>query len=204
MSRAEISRLHLFFLAAVCGIFAWSLIHPKDLFTWVLEVFPVLIAAPIVLLTYKRFRLTTLAYILISIHACILIIGGHYTYAEMPLFNWIRDAFGLARNHYDRLGHFAQGFVPVVLARELLIRKSVIKRGGWLTFILLCIAMAISASYELIEWAAAELTGTAATAFLGTQGDVWDTQWDMFMCLIGATVSIITMTRLHDRQMNKL
>ena len=204
MSRAEISRLHLFLLAAVCGIFAWSLIHPKDLFTWVLEVFPVLIAAPIVLLTYKRFRLTTLAYILISIHACILIIGGHYTYAEMPLFNWIRDAFGLARNHYDRLGHFAQGFVPVVLARELLIRKSVIKRGGWLTFILLCIAMAISASYELIEWAAAELTGTAATAFLGTQGDVWDTQWDMFMCLIGATVSIITMTRLHDRQMNKL
>lgn len=197
-------RLHLSLLLFVITVFVWSFVNPHDYFTWILEVFPAIFGVAVLIATYTRFRFTSLVYVLISIHASILMVGGHYTYAEVPLFNWIRDAFGLARNHYDRVGHFAQGFVPAMIAREVLIRKSPLKQGGWLTFIVVCIALAISASYELLEWAAAELTGTAATAFLGTQGDVWDTQWDMFLCLIGASAALITLSRLHDRQLREV
>jgi len=201
MNAGRASRTHPFLLAALIVVFVWSAAGPHDYFTWFLEVFPVVIAVPILLVAYPRFRFTILAYMLILVHAVILMVGGHYTYAEMPLFNWIRDEFHLSRNHYDRLGHFAQGFVPAIIARELLLRKSPLGRGGWLTFIVLSISMAISACYELIEWGVAEATGTAATAFLGTQGDVWDTQWDMFMCLVGATTALALLSRAHDRQL---
>lgn len=143
-------------------------------------------------------------YFLVLVHAIILIVGGHYTYAEMPIFNWIRDTFHLERNYYDRLGHFAQGFIPAIIAREILLRKSGLKRGKLLSFIIISICLAISASYELIEWGMAEATGSAADAFLGTQGDVWDTQWDMFMALWGAVISLVTMSNLHDKFLRKI
>src|SRR6185436_14562110 len=143
--------------------------------------------------TYKRFRFTDLLYVLIWIHAIILLVGGHYTYAEVPLFDWIRDTFGLSRNHYDRVGHFAQGFVPAIVAREVLLRKSPLKRGKLLTFIVVSICLAISASYELIEFGVSMATGSAGDAFLGTQGDIWDTQKDMLMALIGASTALLTL-----------
>ncbi|ATW28517.1 hypothetical protein DCMF_10255 [Candidatus Formimonas warabiya] len=186
------------------GVLIWSVINPKDLFTWFLEVIPALIGLIVLTLTYNRFRLTNLVYILILLHAIILIIGGHYTYAEMPIFNWIRDTFDLARNYYDRLGHFAQGFIPAIIAREILLRKAELKPSKLLSFIIISICLAISASYELIEWGVAEATGSAADAFLGTQGDVWDTQWDMFMALLGAIISLVSISNLHDKYLRKL
>jgi len=162
------------------------------------------VALPILVLTYKRFPLTPLAYRLILLHACILMLGGHYTYAEVPLGYWMKDTFGFARNHYDRIGHFAQGFVPAILAREILLRRTPLKSGGWLLFLVTCVCMAISAFYEFIEWWTALATGGAADAFLGTQGDPWDTQWDMFFALMGATISILTLSRAHDRQLAAL
>jgi putative membrane protein len=182
----------------------WSAIRPHDYFTWFLEVAPVLIGLPIVLLTYRRFPLTTLLYSLLSIHACILIIGGHYSYAEVPLFNWLRDHYHLTRNHYDRVGHFAQGFVPAILTRELLIRRSPLSQGKWLNFLSFSVCLAFSAFYELIEWWAALASGDASTAFLGTQGDPWDTQWDMFLALVGASISLILLSRFHDRALARL
>jgi putative membrane protein len=196
--------LHWLFLAVVGIIFAWSAIRPHDYFTWFLEVAPVLAALPVLLLTYRRFRLTDLVYGLIAFHAVILIIGGHYTYAEMPLFNWLRDAFELSRNHYDRLGHFVQGFVPAIIVREVLLRNSPLRRGKWLSFVVGSVCLAVSAIYELIEWAVAVATGEGATAFLGTQGDVWDTQTDMFLCLVGAIVSLLVLSRVHDRLLASL
>ena len=172
--------------------------------TWLLEVAPILIVAPILVLTARRFPLTPLVYRLLFVHALILMLGGHYTYAKVPLGFWARDAFGLARNHYDRVGHLAQGFVPAMLAREVLLRRSPLKRGKWLGFLVVCVCLALSATYELIEWLAAVLGGSAADAFLGTQGDVWDTQWDMFMALIGATSALLLLSRVHDRQLARL
>ncbi len=172
--------------------------------TWILEVFPIFIAVPILVATAKRFPLTPLAYRLIFVHALILIVGGHYTYAKVPLGFWFRDALHLTRNHYDRLGHFAQGFVPAVIARELLLRRSPLTRGKWLFFIVTCICLAISACYEFIEWFAAVTGGSSADAFLGSQGDVWDTQWDMLMAFIGAMVSQVVLSRAHDRQLKEL
>jgi putative membrane protein len=172
--------------------------------TWVLEVFPVIVAVPLLIATRRRFPLTMLAYALIAVHAIILMIGGRYTYAEVPLFNWIRDAFHLARNHYDRLGHFAQGFVPAIVAREVLLRRTPLRRGGWLFFLVTCVCLAISAVYELIEWSAAASSGSAADAFLGTQGDPWDTQKDMLLAGFGAIVSQLTLARAHDRQIDAL
>jgi putative membrane protein len=186
-------------LLVFLAVFTWSGISPKDRFTWLLEVFPAVIGAVVLLGTYRRFRFTTLVYVLICIHACILCVGGRYTYAEVPLFNWIRDAFGLARNHYDRVGHFAQGFVPAMVARELLLRTSPLRPGKWLSFLIICVCMAISAWYELLEWGVADATGTAADAFLGTQGDPWDTQNDMLMALIGAVTALATLSRVHNR-----
>ncbi len=200
----RIEPLHLGFLLIFSGFMIWSVINPKDLFTWFLEVLPALIGLLVIILTYNRFRLTNLVYFLILVHAIILIVGGHYTYAEMPIFNWIRDAFHLARNYYDRLGHFAQGFIPAIIVREILLRKSPLKRGKLLAFIIICICLAISSVYELIEWGVAEATGSAAEAFLGTQGDVWDTQWDMFMALLGATMSLVFMSNIHDKFLRKI
>lgn len=161
-------------------------------------------ALPILILTYKNFPLTSLLYLLILMHAIILLIGGHYTYAEVPWFNWLRDTFDLSRNYYDRLGHFAQGFIPAMIAREVLLRKQVVKQGGWLFFIVCCICLSISACYEFIEWWVAVATGEAAEAFLGTQGDVWDTQWDMFTALIGAACAQILLNESHNQQLAKL
>jgi putative membrane protein len=191
-------------LVAVGLVFVWSGWHPKDRLTWILEVFPVLLAAPLLLATRRRFPLTPIVYVLIAVHAVILMIGGRYTYAEVPLFNWIRDAFHLTRNHYDRVGHFAQGFVPAMIAREVLLRCTPLKRGGWLFFLVLCVVMAISATYELVEWAAALATGSRADAFLGTQGDPWDTQKDMALAAVGGIAAQLLLSRVHDRQLSRL
>jgi putative membrane protein len=190
--------------AAVGAVLIASGVAPHDRTTWWLEVFPVLIGAPILVATAARFPLTPLLYTLLALHAVILCVGGHYTYAQVPLGFWVRDALGLARNHYDRLGHFAQGFVPAILARELLLRTSPLQRGRWLFFLVTATCLAISAFYEFIEWWAALLGGVAADAFLGTQGDVWDTQWDMFLALIGALAAQIALGRAHDRALAKL
>ncbi|MGC8763532.1 MAG: DUF2238 domain-containing protein [Acidobacteriota bacterium] len=188
---------------AVLAVFLWSGVHPRDRFTWFLEVLPVLVAAPLLAATYRRFRFTTLTYTFIAAHMAILMVGGKYTYAEVPLFNWIRDAFGLSRNYYDRVGHLFQGFVPALVAREILLRKSPLRPGGWLFFLVTCVCLSISAGYEFFEWGVAVATGTAAEAFLGTQGDVWDTQWDMFMALLGALLAQLLLARIQDRQMEQ-
>ena len=203
MNRNGLAR-HGVLLLVTLMVFVWSGIRPHDRFTWFLEVVPALSAFPVIALTYRSFRLTDLVYIGIAIHAMILMVGGHYTYAEVPLFNWIRDHYGLARNHYDRLGHLAQGFFPALVAREILLRKNIVRRGGWLFFIVVCICLAISASYELIEWQVAEQSGDDATAFLATQGDVWDTQKDMAMALIGSILSLVLLSKLHDRQLKEV
>ena len=179
-------------------------LHPHDRFTWLLEVAPILIGVPLLIITFRRFPLTPLAYRLIFLHALILMVGGHYTYAEVPLGFWMRDAFGLARNPYDRIGHFAQGFVPAILAREVLIRKTPLRSAGWLFFLVTSVCLAISASYELVEWGTAVATGAKADAFLGTQGDPWDTQWDMLYALIGAVAAQTSLAGLHDRQLARL
>ena len=192
---------HRLLLTAVLAVLVWSVIHPHDRFTWFLEVAPILIGLPIVLITRNRFPLTPLAYTLLAIHACILAIGGHYTYAEVPAGYWMRDLMGWTRNNYDRLGHLAQGFIPAIVAREILLRTSPLRRGKWLTFLVICFCMALSSFYELVEWWTAAATGTAADAFLGTQGDPWDTQWDMMLAMIGACLSLVLLSGIHDRQL---
>jgi putative membrane protein len=179
-------------------------VSPKDRLTWVMEVAPVLIALPVLVATRRRLPLTPLLYGLLAVHAIILCAGGHWTYAEVPLGFWVRDALGLARNHYDRLGHLAQGFVPALVAREVLLRTSPLRRGKWLATLVTAVALAISALYELVEWAAAVLLGQGADAFLGTQGDPWDTQWDMFLALVGAVIAQLTLARAHDAQLARL
>lgn len=199
--RATVYQLGL--LASVLIGLVWSGTAPYDRFTWFLEVVPVLVALPILLLTWRRFPLTALSYGLIALHAWILMVGGHYTYAEMPLFDWLQEQLGLARNHYDRVGHLAQGFIPAILAREILIRTSPLKPGGWLFFLVVCVCLAISACYEFLEWWVAELSGSDAVAFLATQGDVWDTQWDMFLALVGALAALLLLSGFHDRQLRR-
>lgn len=191
-------------LALVTALLLWSGIDPFDRFTWWLEVSPVLIAAPILLLTARRFPLTPLLCILLALHAAVLIVGGHWTYARVPFGFWLQDLLGFERNPYDRLGHLAQGFVPAILARELLIRTSPLKRGGWLSFLLIAACLGFSALYELIEWWAAVIAEGAAIEFLGTQGDVWDTQWDMLLAGVGAGLALLSLSRLHDRQITRL
>lgn len=181
-----------------------SFINPKDSLTWWLEAVPAIIAAGLLLYTYQRFRFSSLAYVLIFIHAIILLVGAHYTYAEVPAFDWIRDVFDLGRNHYDRVGHFAQGFVPAIVARELLLRTSPLERGKWLTTIVILVCLGISGAYELIEWITAEVSGEAAEAFLGTQGDDWDTQKDMMLALIGATAAMTLLSNIHDRGIERV
>jgi putative membrane protein len=191
-------------LAAGVGLLALSGVDPRERVTWVLEVAPVALALPVLIATYARFPLTPLLYRLLFIHAAILLVGGHYTYAEVPVGFWLSDVFGFARNNFDRIGHFAQGFIPAILAREVLLRTSPLTRGGWLVFLVTCVCLAFSALYEMIEWWTALLMGEGATAFLGTQGDPWDTQWDMFLALAGALVSQLSLSRLHDRQLARL
>ncbi len=179
-------------------------IGPYDRATWWMEVVPVLIVVPILVATGKRFPLTPLAYRLIFVHSLILMLGGHYTYARVPLGFWVQDLLDLTRNHYDRLGHLAQGFVPAVIVREVLLRTSPLYRGKWLFFLVTCVCLAVSACYEFVEWWAALLGGEAADAFLGTQGDPWDTQWDMFLAFVGAMTAQLLLGSRHDRELAEL
>lgn len=188
-------------LLIVVATLIWSGISPLDRLTWIMEVIWVIAAIPLLLATHRRFPLTRLLYWLIAIHSLILIYGGAYTYAETPLGNWAREAFDLARNHYDRLGHLAQGFIPAILARELLLRRTPLQRGGWLFYLVVSVCLAFSAFFEMIEWWAALIMGGDADAYLATQGDVWDTQWDMFLAMCGAIISLLLLSRLHDRQL---
>ncbi|MFD2230930.1 DUF2238 domain-containing protein [Alkalimarinus sediminis] len=185
-------------------VFIWSAVGPKDYFTWFLEVLPALIAVVLVGATARRFPLTPLCSILILAHCVILMVGGHYTYAEVPLFDWLAEQTGGTRNNYDKVGHFAQGFVPAIVAREILIRNHVISKPAWLGFIVVSICLAISAFYELIEWWVALLSDEAAESFLGTQGFVWDTQSDMLFALVGAILAVTLLKSLHDKQLAKL
>jgi len=191
-------------LAIVSIVFGWSVINPKDLFTWVLEVFPGVIGITILLLTYKKFSFTGLVYTLIGIHCCILFVGGHYTYAEVPLFDWIRDTFHQSRNNYDKVGHLAQGLVPALIIREIFIRNRVINKKGWQGFIIVSICMAISVTYEFFEWFVSILTGESGDSFLGTQGYIWDTQSDMLFATIGAISGLLIFSKLHDKQLTKI
>lgn len=186
------------------SVLTWSGINPKDTYTWLLEVLPALIALVLLAWTRNSFPLTPLAYQLILVHSIILMIGGHYTYAEVPLFDSLGELFGSTRNNYDKVGHFAQGFIPAVLARELLLRKNVVLGKGWRNFIIVSICLAISAFYELIEWWVALLSEEAAESFLGTQGFVWDTQSDMAFALLGAICALLLLASLHDRQLQRL
>ena len=173
-------------LGSILIILMWSVINPHDLFTWFLEVLPVLIGIMVLVYIYPRFQFSNFVYTLLWLHAIILIVGGHYTYAEMPLFNWLRDFFDLGRNYYDRLGHFAQGFIPAMVTREVLLRQTPLKHGKWLNFIIISICLALSAAYELFEFATAKLLGATADSFLGSQGDVWDAHADMLLATVGA------------------
>jgi len=190
----------LIWVSVFMSVLIWSAIEPADRLTWWMEVIPAMLGFVILLMTRQRFPLTGLVYSLILIHAVILMVGGHFTYAEVPAGDWLRDLTGGDRNNYDKLGHFAQGFIPVMIAREIMIRNQVVAVRGWLTFLLLCVVLAISAFYELIEWWAALLSAEAADAFLGTQGYVWDTQSDMLWALSGGIFALLTLSRWHDKQ----
>ena len=190
--------------AALVALLALSAWRPYEFATWAMEVAPVALVLPLLWATRQHFALTPLLYALIFAHACVLILGGHYSYARVPLGDWMREAFGLARNPYDGVGHFMQGFVPAIAARELLLRHTGLQRGGWLFTVVTAVALAISAIYELIEWAAAVALGSGADEFLGTQGDPWDTQKDMLLAWIGAMVAQWLLARWHDRQLAAL
>lgn len=190
--------------ALFLAVFAWSAVGPHDYPTWGLEVFPAAAGAVILALTRRWFPLTTLVYVLVLVHCIILIVGGHYTYAEVPLGDWVREAFDQDRNNYDKLGHFAQGFVPAMVARELLIRNGVVNGRWWRAFLIVCFCLGFSAFYELLEWWVALLSGEGAESFLGTQGYVWDTQSDMFWALTGAVLALVLLGAWHDRQLDTL
>jgi len=198
------TNMKMLWVLAFLVVFVWSAISPEDYFTWFLEVLPALIGLIVIALTYKKFKLTDLAYTLILIHCIILMVGGHYTYAKVPLFDWIKDIFELSRNNYDKVGHFAQGFIPAIIAREIFIRKTVVNTRGWLNFLVVCFCLAFSAFYELIEWWVAALTGESAEAFLGTQGYMWDTQSDMALALLGAIIALFFLSKLHDEQLQRI
>lgn len=192
----------LFFIGAVALVA--SGINPHDRATWLMEVFPIFLGVPILFLVYSRFRMTPLVYRLVLLHALILMLGAHYTYARVPLGFWVQDLLNLSRNHYDRLGHLAQGFIPALIAREVLLRRTPLKRGGWLFFLVTSVCLALSAFYEFIEWWAALILGQGADAFLGSQGDPWDTQWDMFLAFIGAMLGQILLAGMQDRELRRL
>lgn len=188
-------------LIILIGLLIWSAINPFEYFTWFLEVLPAIIGVLILIFTYQKFKFTRLVYILIFFHCVILIIGGHYTYAEVPLFDWIQEVFHQSRNNYDKVGHFAQGFVPAMIAREVLIRKNVINKYSWLNFIIVSIAMVISVTYEFIEWGVSLCTGEGGDSFLGTQGYIWDTQSDILYATIGAIFALLLLSKLHNEEL---
>ena len=192
----------LIWVIVFLSVLTWSAIEPADRLTWWMEVIPAIVGFIVLIMTRKRFPLTELVYFLILIHAIILMVGGHFTYAEVPLGDWLRDLVGGGRNNYDKLGHLAQGFIPVMIAREIMIRNKVVAVKGWLTFLLLSVVLAFSAFYELIEWWAALVSSEAAESFLGTQGYVWDTQSDMLWALCGAILALLSLSKLHDRQIS--
>ncbi len=198
-TRFEVGLLGLW--AVVLG---WSAIGPHDYFTWFLEVIPGVIGLAVLIATRRRFRFTPLTYAVIALHCVVLFVGGHYTYAEVPAFTWLKEALGHTRNNYDKVGHFMQGFGPALIARELYLRQRVVRPGAWVAFLTVCTCMAISALYELIEWAVAEASGEGAESFLGTQGYVWDTQSDMLWATIGALVAVLLFARWQDRQIAEL
>ena len=202
MKSAGMSHLALLFIVAL--VFCWSGWHPHDRFTWWLEIAPGLAGTVILLATYQRFQFTTLCYALIALHVCVLSVGGHYTYARVPFFDWLRSIFGWQRNDYDRLGHFMQGFVPAIIAREIFIRFHVLNRKQWIPFLIVSVCLAISAFYELIEWMTAITTGSAANDFLGSQGDVWDTQADMALALTGAVCALLFFSHFHNRALKSI
>jgi len=194
----------LLLLLLLAPIFIWSVWYPRDTFTWFLESFPVLIAVPLLLLSYRYFPLSRMAYVMIWLHAVVLLVGAHYTYAENPLFEWIKITLEQDRNYYDRFGHVAQGVFPAIIAREILLRLSPLQPGKWLFFLVVCVVLSISAFYEMIEWWVATTSGDAAVSFLATQGDIWDTHWDMFIALISAIVTLLLLGPLHDRSMQRV
>jgi putative membrane protein len=196
--------MKLLWIGIFSAVFIWSAIDPQDYFTWLLEVSPAVIGFAVVAATYSRYRLTPLAYLLILAHCIVLMVGGHYTYAEVPLFDGLGAGLGFERNNYDKLGHFMQGFVPALLAREILIHKRVVPVPAWRDFFIVCFCLAFSAFYELIEWLVAVLAGQDSEAFLGTQGFQWDTQTDMAMALLGAVLALVLLARIHDRQMAEI
>jgi putative membrane protein len=198
-------RYHIILLIVVLVFWVWSGIKPQDTrLTWVLETFPFMIALPVMLITYKKFQLTDLTYTLIAIHAMILMLGGHYSYAKVPLGFWMEEWFGWTRNNYDKIGHLMQGFGPAIYTREIIARTSPLKRGKWLGFMSVAVPLAFSAIYEIIEWLASLTNPTDTEAFLGTQGYIWDTQTDMFLCLIGSILALIFLTKLHNRYLSKI
>jgi putative membrane protein len=196
--------MRIIWLSIFAAVLLWSGIGPKDYLTWVLEVAPAVIALFALAVTYNSFRLTSLVYVLILAHCIVLMVGGHYTYAEVPLFDYLKPLLGFERNNYDKLGHFMQGFVPALVAREILIRKNVIPDARWRNFFIVCFCLAFSAFYELIEWAVALLSKTAAESFLGTQGYVWDTQSDMAYAMAGAILALALLGNWHDRQLRAM
>ncbi|MDD4968014.1 MAG: DUF2238 domain-containing protein [Paludibacter sp.] len=191
--------LILFFIGLIV-----SGIQPHDYFTWILEVFPGIIAMAVLLLTFKKFQFTTLTYVFILVHCYILFVGGHYTYAEVPLFDWVKEVFHQSRNNYDKVGHFAQGFVPAMVARELFVRLDIVKRGRWVSILTVSVCVSISAVYELFEWFVAVVSGQSSEAFLGTQGDPWDTQSDMLLATIGAICMVVLVSWIQDKLIKKL
>tara|TARA_R110000737_G_scaffold107584_1_gene140235 strand:+ start:1506 stop:2117 length:612 start_codon:yes stop_codon:yes gene_type:complete len=196
--------LKIFWLLSFFSVLIWSAIEPKEQFTWFLEVLPALIGLVLMAVTFNNFPLTRVLYNFILLHCIVLMVGGHYTYAEVPLFDTIADLMGSERNNYDKVGHFFQGFVPALLAREILIRKNIVNGKAWLNVIIVSICLAFSAFYELIEWWVALASGENAEAFLGTQGYIWDTQSDMALALVGAIVSIIVLAKYHDGELAKI
>ena len=187
--------------AVFLAVFAWSGTGPSDRTIWILEAGPAVIGAVVLLLTRRKFPLTTLTYVLILIHCIILMVGGHYTYAEVPIGDWVRDTFDQSRNNYDKLGHLAQGFIPAIVAREIVIRLNVFNSAAWRNFFIVCFCLAVAAFYELIEWWVAVLANESAEAFLSMQGYVWDTQADMWTALIGAVLALVLLSKLHDKQL---
>lgn len=196
------------FISSLLTVFTltliWSAINPKDYFTWFLEVLPAIIGLGVLAITYRKFKFSKLVYVLILIHSVILMVGGHYTYAEVPLFDWIAEFFGQTRNNYDKVGHFAQGFIPAMIIREILIRKEVVNGASWRNFIIVCICLAISACYEFIEWFVANQTGEDAESFLGTQGYIWDTQSDMLYATLGAICALLVLSHIHNKQLSSI
>ena len=197
------TKIRIFITLFFIGLIV-SGIYPHDYFTWILEVFPGIIGFIVLMFSFKRFRFTDFTYIFILIHCYILFIGGHYTYAEVPLFDWIKELFHQSRNNYDKVGHFAQGFIPAMVVRELFVRHEIVKRGKWLSFLCVCVCLSISACYELFEWFVAVASGQSAEAFLGTQGDNWDTQSDMLFALIGAVCMVVFISGIQDKYINKI